>query len=866
MLGQNQVTQIEDSLGNVLWSAAPADEYFYVEDISGSDNTLSIIKESSSIPTTEMFKSTDQTTWESMGNTDTTAITATVPANGKLYLKAVTSRLGSGGYSGTKISCTGNYNVGGYLTSLIFGDDFETNTLTGKSEQTFYNLFRNSVNLINAGKLIMPTTSLRRSYSNMFMGCTSLTTAPSLSQTAVEWGCFSDMFHDCTSLTTAPALPATTLVIECYSNMFNGCRALTTAPVLPATTLASNCYNGMFRGCTSLTQAPALPATTLVNRCYIDMFHDCTSLTTAPALPATNSDTGCYWSMFWGCTSLTTAPAINLTSLSSHSCDSMFWGCTSLTTAPALPATTLASSCYTNMFRDCTSLIQAPTLPATTLTGECYNGMFSGCTALTTAPALPATTLAESCYIGMFSGCRTLTTAPALPATTVVRNCYNAMFWNCASLTTAPVLPATTLATECYRSMFWGCGNLNSVTTYAQDISAGSCIDGWLNGVSASGNFYNLGGATFASGASGIPTGWTEHRANCNVSISAGSNGSVSVNGVTGDYSQSVAYNTQLTLVATPDNGYIFGSWSDGDTNATRTITVTNDLTLTTSFYLNVNYNVSISAGSNGSVSVNGVTGDYSQSVSNGTQLTLVATPDSGYVFDDWSDGDTNATRTITVTNDLTLTAAFEVFTGVPDYHIQYTTTDNNQLSLSNSVITNHTFTNGVGDITINTTTLPAKFFENKTTLRTLAYGGNIEFADGGYQHSGCENLESVDLPANMTYIPQRWFRTCRKLSRLDLPVSAMTWNISWPFYYTAAQTTEGVLHVYVHNSTTLPTMDYTRYGDPNYTDFYVTGNSGGSHALNIENLIRLHVPSSLYNDYITTAPHSSVASCISSY
>lgn len=38
----------------------------------------------------------------------------------------------------------------------------------------------------------------------------------------------------------------------CYSNMFQGCTSLTTAPSLPATTLANNCYNSMFYLCTKI--------------------------------------------------------------------------------------------------------------------------------------------------------------------------------------------------------------------------------------------------------------------------------------------------------------------------------------------------------------------------------------------------------------------------------------------------------------------------------------------------------------------------------------------------------------------------------------------------------------------------------------
>ena len=227
---------------------------------------------------------------------------------------------------------------------------------------------------------------------------------------------------------------------------------------LSYTSLATNCYSSMFGGCTSLTTAPTLPATTLARYCYSSMFDGCTSLTTAPALPATIMREYCY--------------------------SNMFNGCNSLTTAPELPATTLSNSCYYELFRDCTSLTTAPTLPATTMEKNCYRDMFNGCTSLTTAPELPATTLADDCYISMFDGCKKLITAPALPATTLARSCYAAMFS--------------------------GCSKLNSITVYADDISASGCTTNWLSGVAYSGTFNNMGFAPFETGVSGIPTGWTE--------------------------------------------------------------------------------------------------------------------------------------------------------------------------------------------------------------------------------------------------------------------------------------------------------------------------------------------------------------------
>ena len=273
----------------------------------------------------------------------------------------------------------------------------------------------------------------------------------------------------------------------CFYELFYRNRYLTDANelIFPKTSLANGCYHSMFMDCTKLTTAPALPATTLADLCYRYMFNGCTSLTTAPELPATTLPNGCY--------------------------GSMFGGCTSLTSAPALPATTLELYCYYGMFYGCSSLTTAPELPATTIPIYCYQYMFNGCTSLTTAPELPATTLAMNCYSSMFSGCKKLTTAPALPATTLADYCYIGMFYGCTSLTTAPELPATTLVDGCYYGMFQNCSSLNSITVYANDISALNCTTDWLSGVANSGTFRNLGSATYPiRDVSGIPTGWTE--------------------------------------------------------------------------------------------------------------------------------------------------------------------------------------------------------------------------------------------------------------------------------------------------------------------------------------------------------------------
>jgi hypothetical protein len=67
-----------------------------------------------------------------------------------------------------------------------------------------------------------------------------------------------------------------------------------------------------------------------------------------------------------------------------------------------------------------------------------------------------------------------------------------------------------------------------------------------------------------------------------------------------------------------------------------------------------VKYTITLSAGEGGTVSTTG--GEYES----GQTVSVTATPKGEYVFTSWSDGNTNATRTITVSSNNTLTANFE--------------------------------------------------------------------------------------------------------------------------------------------------------------------------------------------------------------
>jgi hypothetical protein len=83
------------------------------------------------------------------------------------------------------------------------------------------------------------------------------------------------------------------------------------------------------------------------------------------------------------------------------------------------------------------------------------------------------------------------------------------MFEGCTAMTKAPTLPATTLLNQSYQAMFWNCTNLKEITCLATDRSAAACTYAWMQNVPAGGTFKKAASATWGTGASGIPSGWT---------------------------------------------------------------------------------------------------------------------------------------------------------------------------------------------------------------------------------------------------------------------------------------------------------------------------------------------------------------------
>ena len=140
------------------------------------------------------------------------------------------------------------------------------------------------------------------------------------------------------------------------------------------------------------------------------------------------------------------------------------------------------------------------------------------------------------------------------------------------------------------------------------------------------------------------------------LTVSAGEGGSVSTAG--GTFSQG----TQVSITATPSEGYSFSGWSNGSSDNPLSVTLNSNTSVTANFQVIVNsYTLTVTAGEGGSVSSEG--GEYEE----GTEVAITARPSEGYSFSGWSNGSIEEFITLQVNSNLEITANFEL---ILDYQI----------------------------------------------------------------------------------------------------------------------------------------------------------------------------------------------------
>ncbi|MBR6083661.1 MAG: leucine-rich repeat protein [Salinivirgaceae bacterium] len=285
-----------------------------------------------------------------------------------------------------------------------------------------------------------------------------------------------------------------------------------------------------------------------------------------------------------------------------------------------------------------------------------------------------------------------------------------------------------------------------AVTASADPTRTGYTFKGWATTATATADDVVTIASKMPVGGATYYAVWAINR--YTIAVTA-ANGTVSG---TGDYE----YGQTVTLTATADAHYHFVNWNGKNelTNPTISFTATKDSSLTANFAIDqfsVNFGPATDGTGTVTVKVNGNNITGGSKVNYGTEVTLTTTPESGYYFIRWSDGETGNTRTIT--KDTTINAVFKKEILVGD-SLVYTLTSATTVSV------------GKGS------TKPKGVLEIPATV-TDADGDSFSVTKiGNYAFEDCSGLTSVTLPNGITSISFSAFRRCTGLTSVTIPES----------------------------------------------------------------------------------------------
>ncbi len=457
------------------------------------------------------------------------------------------------------------------------------------------------------------------SYSNEYTGSVVIPSSViynhvTYSVTSIGWGAF----RYCRGLISVTIPSSVTSIGDAA---FNGCSSLT-SPVLHAHVFAylPTSYSGAYLIPDSIESIAGYA------------FSDCSGLTSV-TIPNSVTSIGIY--AFQNCSGLTSLTIPNsVTSIGNYA----FQNCSGLTSVP-IPNSVTSIGNYA--FQNCNNLTSV-TIPYSLTSFGSY--AFDGCSGITSvvwnAKHCNATSFGSQVESFTFGD-----EVELIPPTL------------CSGM---PLLTAITIpnsVTSIGYSAFRGCSGLTSVTIKAEtppilNEDFGNCFDDNLTSIivpCGTLDAYKSAWSSYASQIQYIPLGY----------IVTGNVNDI----VMGSIHVPTTLCDDTTLTATPNYGYHFTRWSDGNTDNPRIFTLSQDTTFIAEFALN-QYNINVSCdGTMGSFV--GENGSYDYLSSH----TYEAIPNNHYHFKQWSDGNTDNPRTVVLTQDTALTAEF-----APDIYVLSTT------------------------------------------------------------------------------------------------------------------------------------------------------------------------------------------------
>ena len=478
-----------------------------------------------------------------------------------------------------------------------------------------------------------------------FYGCSMLTSI-AIPNSVTSIGNYA--FYHCSGLTGTLTIPNSVTSIGNYA--FNGCSGLTWVNIPNSVTSISD-YT--FYGCSGLTYVNIPNSLTSIGN-YA--FYNCNGLTGTLTIPNSVTSIGNY--AFYGCSGLTgtltlpySGPILGnyafygcngLTSVNINNYNINYgWGmgthtfsnCTGLTSA------TISSGMIGDYaFDGCSGLISVTIGNAVT---RIYNYAFLNCSGLTSVTIGNAV---SSISEYAFAGCIRLTSVTIPNSVTSIGQ---RAFSNCSGLTSVTIGTGVTSIGE---SAFYGCSGITDIyanRTYpplADNCGLNTAATLWV----PCGTVSAYSGSSFWGNFSDIRERLLY---TLNVSSADLTMGTASVT------QQPTCTDSTAIISATPNMGYAFLQWNDGNTDNPRTIMLTSNVVYIASFEALTAYTITAVSADEEMGTVTGG-GDYYEDET----ATLTATANDGYWFVAWTDGNTDNPRTVTVTGDSTYTATFVAF------------------------------------------------------------------------------------------------------------------------------------------------------------------------------------------------------------
>lgn len=336
------------------------------------------------------------------GNMDGTTWVVSTPAN-RMNANANCSYM----FRGTYNSSTQTYLPA--LTSIDFGDNFNTSNVTNMSAMFFGCSSLTSLNLSNFNTYNVTDMGF------MFNYCRSLTSLNLSSFNTSNVTTMVCMFDDCRSLTSLNLSSFNTSNVTNMSQMFYECRSLTSLNLSNFNTSNVTDMEATFMYCSNLTSLNLSNFNTENVTSMNSMFYLCNNLTSLNLSNFNTANVTDMSSMFAGCRNITSLNLSNFNTFNVTDMDWMFSSCSSLTSLNISNFNTSNVTDMNYMFSHCSNLTSIDLYNFNTSNVNDMRSMFSDCSRLTSLnlynfdmSGLTSHTSGSTTYSGKYQMCSNL--------------------------------------------------------------------------------------------------------------------------------------------------------------------------------------------------------------------------------------------------------------------------------------------------------------------------------------------------------------------------------------------------------------------------------------------------------------------------